>query len=95
MTLITPELEGSPFLGPPIRLSKVSVSTQTSMGDWVDLVSHNHNPDCSKFCKTDLISLPAKSGVDLLAANQVDLLSQTFISKFSELTGNELASLVN
>lgn len=90
--------EGSSKLGPPIRLYQVSVGTQTSSHDWVDLVSENYSKsDSLSKSWVDLVSknhqvdLVTKSRqVDLAPKNEVDLVSQNLPSGPPELAINEL-----
>lgn len=90
--------EGSSKLGPPIRLYQVSVGTQTSSHDWVDLVSENYSKSDSLskswvdlVSKSHQVDLVTKSRqVDLASKNEVDLISQNLPSGSPELAINEL-----
>lgn len=73
-----------------IHLSRVSVGSQTSPRDWVDLLSWN-----SKFFpgfKSQWVDLVSLCGIDLFAKkDQVDLVSQNLPSKLTpSLTENLL-----
>uniref|UniRef100_A0A803VHT8 Reverse transcriptase domain-containing protein n=1 Tax=Ficedula albicollis TaxID=59894 RepID=A0A803VHT8_FICAL len=96
------ENSGSDFGGgvwfrAPVRLSRVSVGSQTSPSDWVDLVSWNFHFLPGSKSNARGVDPASRHGVDLYSKNdQVDLVAQNLPSKLSpDSAENDLAVLAN
>lgn len=65
-------------MGPSIRLYQVSIGTQTSHLDWVDLVSENFKTDSLSAKRVDLVSPNLTSEPPDLAKNEIELVNLEF-----------------